>query len=261
MQNNTIQYISNEQYHASDSVSRSMLSELKKSPYHYWYKYLSGVEASNESTKSLDSGSAIHTLILEPHKFNDEFFVHDLKRMPNKGSAAHKELLDTANGRIILSQKEMNTLSVIANSVTSDPFCKALFTDCAIENSIFFTHEETGIPCRVRPDAWQGTLGLDLKSTKDASPKGFRRAAYNYDYYLQGAMNFVAFDSIGVHLDEFIFVAVEKEPPYANGVFRMIRDEDAYQLGMQQFNERMALLKECIDNDEWPGYGIKKLGI
>ena len=34
--------ISNDEYHNSHAISRSMLMDFKKNPYYYWYKYHSG---------------------------------------------------------------------------------------------------------------------------------------------------------------------------------------------------------------------------
>lgn len=262
---NGIQHISNELYHSSAGVSRSMLSELRLSPYHYWYKYLSGQYVADEPTPAMNIGSAVHCLVLEPLLFKDSFYICEQKRRPNRDTPSFNRLLESANGRIILTEDEIEIASKVANSVRADSFCHHLLKGCAIEESIYFEHEETGLQCKVRPDAWCNTIAFDLKTTNDASDRAFQMSSYKYDYYLQAAMNFKAFESIGVMLEEFVFIVVEKEPPYPIALFRVRRDDfykdSAYSFGVEQFNNRMALLKKCIDNNDWPGYGIKDLSV
>ena len=67
--------ISNEQYHASEGISRSKLMLLDKSPYHFWYETMSGFAEKQESTPAMNIGSAFHTMLLEPAKFQMEFAV------------------------------------------------------------------------------------------------------------------------------------------------------------------------------------------
>jgi hypothetical protein len=262
---NGLHHISNEQYHRSDGISRSMLCEIKKSPFHYWYKYLSGQYVQEDATPAMNIGSAVHCLVLEPHLFKDSFYICEQKTRPVKDSTSWHKMLELARGRIVLTETEINKASAIANAVRADSYCQLLFKDCHIEDSVYFTHEATGLQVKVRPDAWYGSIAFDLKTTNDASTRAFEMSSYRYDYYLQAAMNFKAFESIGIMLDEFVFVVVEKEPPYPIAFFRVRRDDfyksSAYGFGLEQFDSRMSLLLECMNSNEWPGYGVKDLDV
>ena len=68
--------ISNEEYHASEGLSRSAIMELRRSPEHYYAKYV--LNKKSEATDSMIIGNAVHSFILEPNKFSDEFAI-----MPN----------------------------------------------------------------------------------------------------------------------------------------------------------------------------------
>lgn len=260
---NGMHAISNEQYHNSKGISRSMLSEIKKSPFHYYYKYIDESYVKDEPTPAMNIGSAVHCLALEPHKWNHDFFICTQKTRPRAGTPALARLIEQANGRIILSIKETELAFLLANKIKEDSYCQLLLRNCEIEQSIYFTHEQTGLQCKVRPDAFHGTIAFDLKTTADASTRGFQASAYKFDYYLQAAMNFKAFESIGILLNEFIFIAIEKEPPYAISIDRVIRDDfyacSTLDFGLEQFDSRMALLKQCLDSGEWPGYGVREL--
>ena len=260
---NGVYSITNEQYHGSNGISRSMLSELKKSPYHYYYKYIDEGTPKEEPTPAMNIGSAVHCLALEPDTWNDEFFICPQQTRPRAGTTPHFKLMQEAAGRIILSLKEFEHAFLLAQKIKDDSYCQLLLRNCKIEQSIYFTHEPTGLQCKVRPDAWHGSIAFDLKTTADASPRGFQSSALAFDYYLQAAMNFKAFESIGILLNEFIFIAIEKTPPYAISIDRVIRDDfyacSTLDFGMEQFDTRMALLKQCLDSGEWPGYGVREL--
>jgi hypothetical protein len=64
-----------EDYHHGPGISRSGLIELKRSPYHYWYRYLNPDYKPETATLAQILGNALHTLILEPNEFEKRYFV------------------------------------------------------------------------------------------------------------------------------------------------------------------------------------------
>ena len=46
--------ITNEQYHASEGISRSKLMLLDKSPYHFWYETMSGLADKQEKSNIIE---------------------------------------------------------------------------------------------------------------------------------------------------------------------------------------------------------------
>ncbi|NBO40554.1 MAG: hypothetical protein EBU92_03265, partial [Betaproteobacteria bacterium] len=55
--------------------------------------------------------------------------------------------------------------------------CTLLDGDIAIENSMFWTDQETGIECRARPDIIRPDgLIVDLKTTQDAGASAFAKS-------------------------------------------------------------------------------------
>lgn len=132
---------------------------------------------------------------------------------------------------------------------------------------------------------------VDLKTTDDASLEGFSKSIANwrYDvqhpYYLdglrealrqgncqppvEGAAELSAYwidKETGVlcrcrpdfwrgQPNHFIFIAVEKKPPYAVGVYRL--DAESVELGRAVYRADLKRYAECKANDNWPGYGDK----
>lgn len=251
--------ISNNEYHASNGISRSMLMEFKRSPYHYWYKYLSGKCAPEEATPAMNLGNAVHTLTLEENKFDEEFYICHQQTIPRRDSAPYEKLLSEANGKIILSKSQYVQAVMMAKSVKDDEYAAPLLQDCLIERSIYFTHKETGLLVKARPDAMSGSIVCDLKTTADAREHKFQSSAMVYGYFIQAAIIKNALDSIESPMDDFVFICVEKEEPYA--VASYITKPEAIEYGDKQFNDLMRGLKKCIDSNKWPSYGIKDLDV
>ena len=79
----------------------------------------------------------------------------------------------------------------------------------------------TGLQCKCRPD-WisaDGGILVDLKTTEDASPREFQRSIAKWRYHVQAGWYMAGIEAAyGTRPSGFIFIAVEKKPPFAVGV-------------------------------------------
>lgn len=252
--------ISNEQYHSSDGISRSMLMQLKKSPYHYWYKYLSGIPEPEKPTPALIEGELIHTAVLEPEKLSERFFVlpEHINRRTKEGKAEYQSILDANKGKQVISDDQMMWSNIIRQCVYKDEMAAALLSEAKVEQSIFFTHP-TGIQCKARPDAWAYGIVSDLKTTTDASERAMQISCIKYGYFLQAGMISYALKSIGETLEKFVIIAVEKKAPFAVCCYPM--NEEAIEYGEGLVDGLLATLLECTARGKWPGYQMKELSV
>jgi len=248
---------SNEQYHAHAAVSRSMLQELKKSPYHYYYKYLSGLYEQEELTPSLIIGDCVHTCFLEPEKANDRYIqAPDINKRTKAGKEEWAAFEEEHKDKIIMTEHQMDETSKMVASLINNEYAVGLVENAQIEKSILFAHE-TGIQCKVRPDAWRGELVVDLKTTADASYRAFQNSAYKFGYYLQAGMINQALKSLDIEMQRFVFVCVENKEPYATAVY--ILDRDAIEYGVAQFDDLMGRLAKHVETNSWPAYDVQVL--
>lgn len=168
--------------------------------------------------------------------------------------------------RKILSQEQWGQLHAMRDAVMAHPAARQLLR---IGNNIV----------------------IDLKTTDDASLDGFSKSIANwrYDvqapYYLDGLREALkqsgdkppaegAAELSAYWIDQktgvlcrcrpdfwrgepkhFVFIAVEKKPPYAVGVY--VLDEESMALGAAQYRHDLNTYAECLANDNWPGYGDK----
>lgn len=252
--------ISNEQYHKASAISRSNLSLMKKSPYHFWYEVLSGKAKPRETTPAMNIGSAFHTFLLEPHKFAKEFAIlPQIDRRTAKGKEDFAAFTAEHGHKIILTQDQFEQTRVMVENIKKHEIVTTLLDEAVFEQSIFWTDKETGLQFKARPDIWAAKMVVDVKTTADASYHSFQRSALSYDYFLQAAMIYEGCKAIGRPFEMFVNLVCEKEEPYIPAVYMM--DNDSLQYGIDQFQKLKKQLKECLERDNWPAYPVRELSV
>lgn len=250
--------ISNEEYHSSGGISRSGLMLMQKSPYHYWYERISGDAEAKKETPALVMGDLVHTLCLEPYLYKERFAVGpDLKKTTKAGKEAWALFEKENLGKSIIKPDELAKAERMASSFRSDAVCSSIISDAVFEQSIYFTHKETGIQCKSRPDVWSGPIVGDLKTTDNASSYVFAGSAAKYGYFLQAGMMKQALESLGEEMQAFIFLCVEKDAPYAVGTYPI--SAEALEYGSNLFDELMLKLSVCLDSNHFPSYPAQEL--
>lgn len=252
--------ISNEDYHGSQGISRSQLLHLNKSPYHFWYKTISGEDAKENPTTSMNIGTAFHGMLLEPEKFESQFLVMpNLDRRTKAGKEMYAQFMAESEGKTILTQDEYWRVYEMVEKISQHEIVATLLEGAKFEQSIFWTDKETGIQFKSRPDIWSPSMIVDLKTTANANYYSFQRSAMDYGYFLQAGMTYEACKTIGKPFEMFVILACEKEAPYVPAVYMM--DNEALQFGIDQFQNLKKKLKACMDKNHWPAYEIKELSV
>ena len=240
-----IDHLSNEEYHADPAVSASHLHQVARSGQHYWARYVTKVPELPKSTAAMTMGSLVHCAVLEPDELLKRYGACP-PRNTKAGKEAAAEML--ANGIEPVSGSDLQQAQHMASAVRRHPYAAELLSAGKPETSIWWDDPETGLRCKCRPDWINGSTCVDLKSTTDASPKGFAKSVANFRYHVQAA-HYLA---CGL-FDQFIFIAVEKEPPYAVAVYAL--DADAFAEGQRLRDRDLQRIANCRAMAAWPGYG------
>lgn len=211
-----------------------------------------------------DFGSLAHALILGkgPELVMLDPVVHGLKAdgtvadvpamtgMWKKAAAAAR-----AEGKLPVSTDDYAAACGMRDAVMAHPVAGELFTDGRPEVSLYRTDDETGVRLRGRVD-WLRNDGriIDLKTSATASPAELVRRFWQYGYFQQHAWYA---DLVAAHHDvpeaeAFVFVAVEKVPPYLVSVIRY--DAEAVEEGRRLNRQAIRLYAECVESGVWPGY-------
>jgi exodeoxyribonuclease VIII len=251
-----IEDMPDEEYHATPHLSSSKLKVLvNQTPAHYYHKFLSGKSTNIPDNKNLIFGKASHTVILQPWDFDNQFCV--LPEGVDRRSKVGKELWADikASGKQPLSSTEFSSLVEMGNQVAKIPFwAKLLALKPKFELSLF--DDDTKIrpdmyiePCCLYPNG----LIVDVKTTVDASKKGFGKTVHNFCYDVQGSFYKDFFNRNTKHEPEFMFLAIEKTKPYLIKFHRF--DEATKFVGDTRMTKALELLRDCTELNNWYGYG------
>lgn len=244
--------LTNAEYHADLAVSKSHLDLVARSPRHYWHRYLNPDAEPPEPTPAMVVGSAVHTRVLEPHRYGIEYAVAPvLDRRTKAGKEAWDQFQAESQGKTVLTTEQDVLAEAVAHAVHEHPAAALLLSKPGqVEQSYFWDDQETGERCKCRPD-WHsdcGRLIVDLKTTEDASPTGFQRSVQKFRYHVQAAWYLQ-----GLGAEQFVFIAVEKQPPHLVGVY--VATPEMVAAGARVAARDLARLAECRAADQWPGYG------
>ena len=200
------------------------------------------------ATPAMKFGSMIHKFILEHSDFNKCYGLLDDKRS-KVGKA--KALVMQEQGVQIYTSAELDTLIGIEQSIYKNDFCGEILNKSSgkAEQSFWWTHRETGLPCKARCDYVVDDMVIDLKTTGEggASPDKFNKSICGFLYHLQAAHYLQATGA-----KRFIFIAVEKVFPYSVGIYQLSQNfiEKGYELQEQTLQE----ILEATTTNQWKGY-------
>ena len=161
--------------------------------------------------------------------FHDEFVVAPkLDRRTKAGKEAYEDFMASVNGRSVVTQDLYDACQARVEVLNAFKPQKNDKT----ELSIVFDYY--GNLCKARFDMLQNDVIIDLKTCRDASPSGFKKAIRNFSYHQQAA-----FYLDGIKAHKFYFVFIEKKEPYDIVIIDFISLEDgrkAYKAGIKNIN-------------------------
>lgn len=248
--------LTNEQYHAHDSISKTGLDLIARSPAHYRYS------ERRESTRAMVIGSAVHAAILEPDVFAEQYML--LRDVKDRRASEYKQAVTVHGADNVLTGTEADYVAGIQESVRTHRQLSALLSEPGrAELSVITTDPVTGVSVRCRFD-WLTDAGVpvDLKTTLDARPDAFSRSVSSYRYHVQAAFYCDVWEwETGDKLDRMIFAALEKSMPHAVALYML--DDEALMVGRKLYREALNTYARCLESGHWPGYecGVQLLNL
>ena len=248
--------LSNAEYLGSGELSRSTAwSLLTTCPQKVRYD----MTHRKESSPALVIGSAFHAATLEPGKFDDEFAVKPSEIDGKSSRTDHyketfKMMQKNEPNKSWLAPSDYDLVMDMAASALDHPILRTNMAerDTIIEGTGFFEME--GAKCKVRPDLYNPGAGvvIDLKSTQDASEKGFAKSVRQFGYTFQACWYMHALRLIGEKPKQFIFLAVEKSAPHLTAAYTLSATDIDKQ--MANMEKACKLWATCESSGVWPSY-------
>jgi exodeoxyribonuclease VIII len=235
------------EYNQIKAINWSTLKNLRRSPLHYKYR----LQHPEPSKPAYTIGNAIHTLVLEPDKFESRFALCEMTR--NARHKAYQEWMAEHPGVDALNAKEMEHAKASAAALLRHDAAAAILLACRKEEPLTWTDPTTGYKCKGRVDAI-GRSVVDLKTTTTIAGGKFQTDAGKLMY--QGQLAFYdmgarAANKIAPDAPPPAIIALEKDPPYDVGLIPV--EGEALEAGRALVRDLMARLHVCIETDTWPG--------
>lgn len=244
----------------SPSISSSGLRTIwSRSPAHYWWEspYNPNPPEPKDRPHFNVGRAAHHLLYLGRKGFDDEFVVRPSKWKDWRTAEAREWREEQIKaGRTIITDHELELITGMARALGAHPLVKAGILDGAVERSLIFRDPETGVWLKSRPDNIPASSGLfaDLKTTESVAEADLQRSLASFGYHMQAALVAMASEAVlGLPLEEFALVWVEKAPPHCVRVTTLIGAD--LERGRLQLRQAINAFARCVETDTWPGPG------
>jgi hypothetical protein len=247
----------NSAYHAHLAISKSHLDLIARSPLHYWARYVDPKRVPPEPTPQMRLGTALHTHVLELDQWDQQIAVApQCDRRTKAGKEAFAAFEADAAGKTVITAEDAEVVMSMGRSILRHPGAAMLLgLPGKAETTHMWTDATYGLECKCRPDYLtdDGSILVDLKTTRDASPRGFRHSITSFRYHVQAGWYLHGIEqSTGKRPDQFIFVCVETTAPYAVAVYAA--DAEMIERGHQQAMDDLGKLAICKAANSWPSY-------
>jgi len=245
--------LSMEEYKSIPAISKSGLDLINRSPAHFRQDQL----YPEPPTPAMAFGAMAHKFLLEPNNFGAEYAVlpDGIDRRTKDGREAWVEWESNNAGKSPVTLETMCELEAMSRSLDSYIRASLALAGGHAEQSFFWqTASEHGLlDCKARIDYVRDQVLVDFKTTTDARSEAFSRACWNLRYHVQAAFYTDSFHAVtGEKADGFLFVAMEKSPPYAVAVYQA--DETMIEQGRAEYLRNLETYAECLNKDKWPAY-------
>ncbi|MBO5854393.1 MAG: PD-(D/E)XK nuclease-like domain-containing protein [Bacteroidales bacterium] len=240
------------EYRQHPAISRSELFKIRESPEKFKYYR----EHPEEPTPALLFGQLFHAMALQPETVADLFAVApNVDRRTKTGKEEFANFESEAEGKTVVTADMYQQAMEMCEALNKDEYVKKLLKG-EKEKSFFWDDDLTGEQCKCRTDCLtevgDNLIIVDLKSTENAETEAFIHSAIKYGYDVQSAMY-----SEGVKINTgrdplFVFIAIEKKPPYAINILQA--DKLLIRRGYDLFRELIGIYHECKTTDNWWGY-------
>ncbi|AQW32695.1 PD-(D/E)XK nuclease-like domain-containing protein [Ralstonia syzygii subsp. celebesensis] len=248
-----------ENYHADKTaISKSGLDQIAQAPFIYYSRSLDPLRPPEPQKAGQLEGNLAHCATLEPDEFDKRYVVGpDVLRSTKVWKEFAKEHAD----RIAIKPDQYETAWRQGDSIRMLPQIREALKTGRAEVSARWIDPDTGVRCRCRPD-WEHPTGsktvklLDVKTYSSAAAEEFKHQVARKAYHVQDAFYSDGFAiASGKKVEEFVFVVVETEWPFAAAAYTL--GKDSREEGYFEYRRLLDIYERCLRNNVWPGYADK----
>lgn len=236
--------ITRQDYYKLDGINHSSLKYFRDSIKHGAHRLNTPIRQSS----AMALGCAVHTAVLEPHKFDEEYLVggpiNERTNQPyGRQTKAFQQWKDKQGpDKTVIGFEDVEICDAVKSAVTQHADAQRILNGADLrEFALTWTDAETGLSCKCLVDfgARSGYIG-DLKTiSKPLDYDTLSRALYTYGYHSQFAFYADGARANGIFVDEFIIIFAQTIDENDIAVCR---------LGEQSLHYGQMNYRKCLDN-------------
>lgn len=233
-------------------ISPSSGKAFRKSPQHY----LEYLQTPYVPTPAVILGKAVDVAILEPEKFEDQFFLlPDINLRTNAGKEEKAQLIELNQGKTLITVDQYDTAMFCAKSAWQNKTAR-YYLDRLVKTQLKLSWKDpasefknVGYVDGASDPNDQDFFYLELKSAADASTNKFIRDAQNFDYIMQPGGYTLGAKYSRFEFPDIVYLVVETKSPYPVNVLRC--DSKYIEKAQNEYLNTLLAIKYCINNDLW----------
>jgi hypothetical protein len=239
------------EYHVHPALSSTQARQILDSPARYHY-----AQSHPQGHKDVfDLGTAVHTKVLgvgaKAIGYPDEHLTPS-GAVSTKAATVEWVAEQRSNGFVVLTSDRLAAVDAMSESVLAHDEARSVL-ESVVGREVSIFAEVDGVPTRARFDIYDGTKAADLKTARDASPKGFNAAVGRLGYHIQDRWYADAHTEVtGTELESFKFLVVENTAPYLVGVYDL--DWMWEDIAKERTKRAREVYLRCTETGVWPGY-------
>lgn len=238
-------------YHSHPALSSTGARKILEAPAIYRHY----MDTPQPGKRAFDVGHVAHAKVLG---IGTGVIAYPPEHLTPSGNVSTKKATEEwateqrAQGLAPVSPDDISKVDAMAEAILANPDArKVLETVAGREVSLFTTIDD--VPMRARFDIYDGVNAGDLKTARDASPKGFNAAVGRHGYHIQMRWYEEAHTAItSTELESFKFLVVEASAPFLVGVYDL--DFMWEDIAKERTIKARELYRRCTDKGIWPGY-------
>jgi hypothetical protein len=230
---------------------------VTKSPQHAWLQHPRFGGKRNVDTKTTDSGTLIHQLLLDAGRGVEVIDAEDFKTKVARGAR------DAArgNGKTPVLQADYAQALLDVKEIRTGLNAAGIRLLGASEVVIGWEDQAGArgplVQCRAMLDHLMLDRGViyDVKTIRSAHPRICAKHMVEYGYDIQWAAYSSAVAKLRPELAgrvDFVFLFCEIEPPY--GITLARPDGSMRELGQARWERALRIWEPCLRTNVWPGY-------
>ncbi len=273
-----------------DFISPSDLRKKNTPKEYYYHKYIYERDPDKEDKKEFRIGNAAHCGILEQHNWKNKVAVYK-DAYPEKTWAYAPKKKHYARfeadhlGKTIIRENEYQLINDMKRSLAKTMDISLLNPKGAIIEQSFYAKlifNKNGTVERIedlkdfeevnntpkddlvlfictKPDFVKvkdvACIDIDLKTCISVNPAKFQKDSYSMEYHIQASMGVdIVGACVGTEVDLFIFIAIEKTPPYDCVPFHA--ENDLIEYGRNVYQRRLWEIWKAHKAGYFEGYSI-----